>query len=850
MGRPRARQLGSRPEPAGALNDSNIYFLKHNKLYTYEYSGLVPLLGGEFLKAACAAVRSKRDATNLKSWSEYYVGPFDYLACALAQYRRRVIPSDGAPMKACEWVDFTSWFSKQLDRRGLGRESRKQTRILFNCLFELLRIRGAVPPGTELPSERRIARVGESKFTVKGWNQTEKPPAVAATPLQFVAHGHLYAYDEFRELGEGFLADFVAHLKHTGLMAAAKTAPVAHHTVLSFLRFLRAEKAEGRWARLFSWLRVGSHRSVQGQAWQRVLYAWREKMRYQEHRDGTGPRKITTVNNLVGRFSLLWRELAEQEVVPHVLLERFAGGSANRLATPRRSVAQLVRREQLESAEVEKLWKQFDRNEQTTAREYVAALAQELGAARVAAMTPTQLARAIVDFNNRRLAAIRRCAEKEFLHWREHWKQGEVALAASPYSEAELVRLLDSPKRTSAERRKSAHALLYSGERLFRTGNCLKYVLATQNGVASGLGGRYHWMMLQFDDRYSFHAYLHPHKQATCALWVMLMVDSAANCEVVREMPRSCLRKDVKPGSMRVNLGAKGRAGMKTIQDVLSIEPQPGCELSCIQGVQAYQVMSGRYRTLADNAGKKRLFLHERRDKVKTPAEHAMRDWFKEFCDRHEELRGLDLLPSMIRTSALMKTFHSRPARRMEGAKVQADQESLSTTHRYTGHFPTQVVWEAQIVDFTRQWQAMVIVTIDTAAEKLGITPEQLKHLLSEAARTGLGIACLDPYRGIQPETKPGEHCFRQDKCWECKMRFLVGSVDHIVDMMLFNEHLEREYEVNQGNAEWLGKWRPWLVFTEVALAKMRVGETADAYVQAKVLVDERRAKYSPMPLV
>jgi hypothetical protein len=68
--------------------------------------------------------------------------------------------------------------------------------------------------------------------------------------------------------------------------------------------------------------------------------------------------------------------------------------------------------------------------------------------------------------------------------------------------------------------------------------------------------------------------------------------------------------------------------------------------------------------------------------------------------------------------------------------------------------------------------------------------------------------------------------------------------------MMLFHEHLSREYQRNHGNSTWLGKWRPWLVFTDVALAKMRLGETADAYLKAQALVDERRENYSPMPLL
>lgn len=81
-------------------------------------------------------------------------------------------------------------------------------------------------------------------------------------------------------------------------------------------------------------------------------------------------------------------------------------------------------------------------------------------------------------------------------------------------------------------------------------------------------------------------------------------------------------------------------------------------------------------------------------------------------------------------------------------------------------------------------------------------------------------------------------------------MRYLVGSVSHIVDMMLFHEHLTREFDRNKHNSTWVNKWLPWKVFTEVVLAKVRIGETAAAYLDAEKAVCERRAKYVPMALV
>jgi hypothetical protein len=520
-------------------------------------------------------VRSKSELSKPKSWQANYVTAFDYVVCALAHYLREVKSSSRESLTQEDWAEFGRWFGEQLDERGLA-GGREQTRVVFNRLFELLRVRGVVPSGTELPSERRLARMGESKFTVKGWNHKVKEEVVSTSLFQFVAHGRLHAYDEFTELGRHFIQDVAANLGGTPSWKDTETALRAGQVLTDFLGFLSAEKAAGRWPGLFRQLGGGHHRDVESKVWQRVLYGWREKIRTQKRQGSTVRRKLTTVNLLVGRFSRLWRQLADSGVVAPALLERIPGGGASNRSTPRRSFAQVARADKLDSAEVQQLWKRFDNDEQESAQEYVRALAQEVGAERVAAMGPTELAHAIVSLNSKRLDALRACAEQEFQQWWKHWNEGQAAIEASPYSYKELVEVLDSPLRTMSERKSSATKLLYSADDQVRVGNCLKYVLATQHGIASGLGGRYHHIMLMFPSRYDFHAYLHPHKQATNALWVMLMVDTAANCEVVREMPNKCLKKSVKEGLMRVQSGRKSQGGDEVDSRLAHHRPSAG----------------------------------------------------------------------------------------------------------------------------------------------------------------------------------------------------------------------------------------------------------------------------------
>lgn len=847
-GRPRARQFGSRLEAVGPLDASNPLYLSHNKLYQYEYTSFVPVLGRTFLLTACAAIRSKLGSANRKSWMANYVSIFDFIVCALANFRRNAVTEKNVMVPEL-WKEFTPWLNEKLESREL-KGGRQQTRHMFNRVFDLLQAREVIPLGTELPCERRLARMGKSKFTVKNWNHSEKSESVATTQFQYVQHGRLWSFDAYAQLGSSFIRDFIALLPHIPRTANPNEAPRVYQIVVDFLRFLSREKVAGRWSAFFKVLSYSTANSIEAANWQRLIYAWREEFRTRNREDGKGRRKITGVNNQLAKFAAVWGQLADKQVVPFVLMQRIPEVGAGRTSTPRRSLAQVWREDAMASSEVTSIWSQFSKDEQPAAREYISAMVKEIGEDLVAEMSATELAKSIVELNNKRLDELRRCAEGEFLRWWEHWKVGQAHIEASPIEEQELVRLLDSPRRTLAERKASVSELLLSKSNPHYIGNSLKYVLATQNGIATGLIGRYHGIMLMHESRYDFHAYLHPHKDATTALWVMLMVDSAANCEVVREMPAQCLRKTAKLGVMGVNFGGKARAGMKHIQDAFTIAPQSGIRLSCIQAIQAYLEMSTRYRAMVD-AQKNCLLLTETRGQIKGPAAGTSLSRFKTFCSRHDELRGLPFLPSMIRTSALMKTFHSSPVNRSEGAKVQADHASVVTTHRYAAaHFPAQVMFDAQIHEFTSVWQAMVVATINSSAKKLGLTADQLQHLLSEGARTGLGPACLDPFAGVQPGTRKGQHCFRQDRCWSCKMRYLVGSVSHIVDMMLFHEHLTREFDRNKHNSTWVNKWLPWKVFTEVVLAKVRIGETAAAYLDAEKAVCERRAKYVPMALV
>src|SRR6185295_7637192 len=92
--------------------------------------------------------------------------------------------------------------------------------------------------------------------------------------------------------------------------------------------------------------------------------------------------------------------------------------------------------------------------------------------------------------------------------------------------------------------------------------------------------GRHDWLAKRYGGRHTLQAYLHPHIEAVTALYLVLLVDSGANVEVVRDTPFDCLGALDGKGQQHVKFGCKLKAGGKQISDYLCIAPQAGQKVS------------------------------------------------------------------------------------------------------------------------------------------------------------------------------------------------------------------------------------------------------------------------------
>ncbi|KAL0630245.1 hypothetical protein Q9L58_010908, partial [Maublancomyces gigas] len=328
--------------------------------------------------------------------------------------------------------------------------------------------------------------------------------------------------------------------------------------------------------------------------------------------------------------------------------------------TPRKTLPQLINRntvfEEKRKEATVSLLNIFNDEDAAEARQYINALCDELSVAEVQNLSTVELAEKISALNTKRLRLLRACAEETFLFWYGYFQNGAEALNIldSPRG-ATIADLVDSNARPAGQRKRNSARLLFDTENPHRLTNVLQYVLATTNGFISGIHGRYHHLARSFGGKPILHAHLHPSILSSIALWTMLMVDTGANCEVVREMPLNCLSDTNDPTHKKVLFDNKARAGGIPIIDVLPLLPQTGQRISSVEAIYRYIEMSTRMRHLAADGQGEKLFLMEYLNAVKPIEEFTARGRFIEMTGRSPELAGLEIRPSYIRPSMLLE---------------------------------------------------------------------------------------------------------------------------------------------------------------------------------------------------
>lgn len=828
-------------------------------MHNHDLSRFVNGLGYDFLLAACNEVRRIKPSILQQTWISNYVSILVLLCESIIEFHsiagQRLNFSGETDVAA--WFEFSKWLHEKIEDQTCARLTKsKKIKSTDNLLFLLTSAR-IIPVSVSISplKPRHRSKMGESRFTIPGWH-IHAPSHKKPSPFSFeiVAHQRSYDFSKFENLGRLFVLGFVQALESYFARLTTGTAKKSFNVLVNFFNYILTTSDSRDGDRFREKLNSDDFRNITDFEWERVIYAWRDWHRIDANASGKA-RGLGTAHDNMRQFHNTWDAIASQDVVPPVTVVGYKNATKQSSSTPRKSLAQLtplgVTEMEAARSAANSVSKYFDTADQQQVIDFISALSAEMPADELKKLSPGELVEKIQALNATRLQKMRQCAELDFLKWREHWKVGQRALCDSTISGAELVDLLDSPLRMVTEKRRNSKKLLQCENETIRLGNSLNLVLEVYDGLVSGIAGRYHHMKLRFGGAAAFSAYLHPHPEATVALWTMLLIDTGANCEVVREMPFNCVESTNDQGFRKVIFAPKGRADGKVIIDHLPVSPSEGQTISSVEALYMYTQMTSVYRSSAEGEFRDRLFIDNREQEIVGVQEWRMRDWFTDFLSRHLELSGFEARPSMIRPSVLMATQYASPEG-VVAAQVVADHMSASTTIlSYTGRMPAKLQNAQKIREFQERFQAVVIASIKGAASKLGLTGVQFERILSDAARTGLGVACLDPMAGIQAGTTIGTQCSKFESCPGCEMRWVIGTIENISDLILFNEHLRASQDeaIRLNSEQWERKWLPWLVFSDIALAKLSQGETALAFVDGTKLAGTRREKYRPLPL-
>jgi hypothetical protein len=640
-------------------------------------------------------------------------------------------------------------------------------------------------------------------------------------------HGRYFNFTEFEGLGKEFVTALAGAFVKYSSTVASSTAQSSFSTAVKFLRWILANQLNLR--EFVSALRL-NHAQARAEDWEDAVAQWQISI------DGEESLQAVAKHNFICVLNKLTRKLMMFGVIPK--FELVNPPRPYRESRPTKTLAEVAHDNSDQRTEAILNEALSGTNctdiELAVKRDFLKTLIDETGAI---SGTPQEHARVLMKINAERLAAIRSAAEQDFIKWVDWWNEGQQALRDCDMSFEEIS--------TQIHMKETCHyyaKLFPSKNEHLSLGRLLTYVTGHPSwqgqviGLPTNPATRSIEVQVTRFGAETLQARLFPHIDLTCAVIVLVLCDTGANVSVARTLPKNCLDSSENRG-YKVIRGNKMRSSGKLIANELPVKDNLH-KVSSVQAIQTYQKISQVMRVLALDNYSKSLFLQlTSHGVVRDVRDNKWTRWFRSFCKRHDEIAHLRIQGRMIRPSVVMQAAFDKETGIIAAAAI-ADHSSEGTTNPYISRYPTQVVWERMIREFQSLFQAVSIYSINEAARKLGLTEKYVKRLFSEACRTGLGVACLDPRSGIQPGSEKGNICTQLQNCTTCPNRVVVATVENLTDLILWNHHLEQsriEWELSRPE-KWARDWLPWLVFTQVIIEQAGRGRTVPEFKKATII--------------
>ena len=324
------------------------------------------------------------------------------------------------------------------------------------------------------------------------------------------------------------------------------------------------------------------------------------------------------------------------------------------------------------------------------------------------------------------------------------------------------------------------------------------------------------------------------------AACLMYLISAGANGSVGRTLSVGCVQPSTIAGHKEI-AGWKARAGGKPIYNDLPFLDPDGrpTAVEALEFVQKCQPRLARHSPAEENS----LFLIKTVGVVKPLPEHTLLDMLRRFVSADEEFQGLTVRVDMLRSSVLLDAALSGDGNiRVAGAV--ANHSSDSTTSHYTEKLPLRIMYEHKVRKFQKLFQATIVMGVEGAAQRLGISEDEVKKLVEQAVSTGLGRMCLKPFAGIQPGTIEGEACTRLNACHSCEAIYLIVDAELIADLIIWHGSLREASEALAAERpeRFEAEWADDLAWCETAIETFQRGPARRVFVQAEALAKARLA--------
>ena len=353
--------------------------------------------------------------------------------------------------------------------------------------------------------------------------------------------------------------------------------------------------------------------------------------------------------------------------------------------------------------------------------------------------------------------------------------------------------------------------------------------------------------------------------KALVAAYLIVLIDTGANCQPIDDLPADFSRGTVKSGGMIFALvpSRKRRAGDKRVDflleggeangesSTLTIPTHsPNSTLSALNALRIWSKLSAPFRSHANEQVARFLWLEPRINDPRHVCVYSQSSFSRgpvaifEDLDADPILRGIRFNRKSIRkTVAQLSSL--KTGLNIDTAALLADHSSIGTTTKwYLNSAAIHKILEQRIREFQNLLEAGLLGSRKDLAHRLGISSELLTSRQVKAAETGLGLFCLDVRVSSETGDIAETSCFRLDRCASCAFMRFYPDAKSIEDILFLHRSLADVADefIGINPARWVEVWLPLFALSKAIIAKLTEGPKRALLVKAKSKLDARLA--------